>query len=352
MTSRSRRKRTGRTDSPLVAPEDLVLADHLREVRGRLTWPFITFSLAALTCYLNYNSIFPILQRPLHAPLYFTSPQGGFSVLMGICLAAGLIGAIPLLVYHLLMFLRPAFPRLIKRNVTIIVALLSSVLACSGACFALLVILPLVLHFFTGFQTAGLSALITASSYFDLLTKLLVTFALIFQLPLILWTSNRIKPLSPQRLLRSEKYVIAGSVGVAVLVPFAFDLATQAMIAIPIIALYNLSILIVVIDNRFRRHEPQPQPQRPNQLTTTPQPHAESRHAARAPAVPISERRPSLISPTRPTLASRDVQPPKGLPRRSDGQLRPNAMRSQNAPKQPGNPAAGRATGLISEFIK
>lgn len=232
---------------------ELVLADHLKELKRRLAWPFLAFIGASIACYLVYDKVFAVLQAPLHEPLYFTSPQGGFNVTMGICLAAGLIVAIPLLVYQIVMFLRPAFPRVITRRATVCFALISSVLAAGGVTFALGIVVPLVLRFFTGFQTEGLSALITASSYFDLLTKLCMTFALIFQLPLILGGANRIKPLSPRRLFRFERYVIVGSVGIGVLVPFAFDLTTQALIALPIVILYNMSILVVVVDNHVRR---------------------------------------------------------------------------------------------------
>ncbi|GHG43849.1 hypothetical protein GCM10012320_08210 [Sinomonas cellulolyticus] len=308
--------------------------------------------LASVGCFFIYGSVFALLQAPLHAPLYFTSPQGGFNITMSICLVAGLIAAIPLLVYHILMFLGPAFPLVIKRTRCALLSLVSFVLACTGAAFALFVVIPLVLRFFTGFQTAGLSALITASSYFDLVAKLLASFALIFQLPLILWGINRIKPLSPRRLFGFEKYVIAGSVGVGVLVPFAFDLTTQALIALPIVVLYNLSILVVVIDSsssrRKQRKAHQPFP-------------AEDPRATRARSiVPLP---PDLAVPTQSaqTTVKRDQtrRPPvlqdSRRPIRADA--RPAIRLSPREPHRQASraPEAGRSTpprgGLISDFV-
>lgn len=351
--TRQRKHRPAQLRQP-PASQDLVLADHLREIRRRMAWPFSAFIIAAIACYLIYDEVFALLKAPLHAPLYFTSPQGGFNVMMGICLAAGVIAAIPPVVYHLLMFLSPVLPKFIKRTSVATLALISFILACTGAGFALDVVIPLVLHFFTGFQTAGLSALITASSYFDLVTKLLVTFALIFQLPLILWTINRIKPLSPRQLLRFEKYVIVGSVGVGVLVPFAFDLTTQALIALPIVVLYNLSILVVVIDNRLRHSKPrtvhQPHPVDATHHTSPRTPRVPSKSKPPVPTL-SRQRLPNAGQTRRPaTLQAKqrqgyaNKQPARGLP--------PNAPPRQGSRANERGRGTPRSGGLISEFVK
>lgn len=61
-----------------------------------------------------------------------------------------------------------------------------------------------------------------------------------------------IKPLSPSNLLKGEKWVVLGSLIVSLLVPFAFDLTTSMMIALPIIVLYNICLVIVTL-RTFRR---------------------------------------------------------------------------------------------------
>jgi hypothetical protein len=125
----------------------------------------------------------------------------------------------------------------------------STLLAISGAAFAFYVILPGTLAFFKGFQVSGLSALISADNYLGFVTNIIIMFVIVFQIPLLIIFIDIIKPLQPKKLIKLEKWVILGSLIVALLAPFTYDLVTSLLIALPIILLYNLSIGIV-----FARH--------------------------------------------------------------------------------------------------
>ncbi len=107
--------------------------------------------------------------------------------------------------------------------------------------------LPGALKFFGGFQVAGLTALISADSYLSFVTNSLITFMIVFQIPLLMVIADRIKPIPPKKLLAFEKYVIVAGFVIALVVPFAFDFVTSLLIATPIIALYNISVVIIMI---------------------------------------------------------------------------------------------------------
>jgi hypothetical protein len=125
----------------------------------------------------------------------------------------------------------------------------SALLAIAGAAFAFYVILPGSLQFFAGFQVKGLSALISADSYLNFVTSIIITFVIMFQLPLLIGFIDKVKPLQPRNLLKYEKWVVVGSLVVAILAPFTYDFVTSILIAVPIIVLYNLSILMVVVNH-------------------------------------------------------------------------------------------------------
>jgi hypothetical protein len=155
--------------------------------------------------------------------------------------------AMPVIVYNIIMFIRPAYRDSITKKRVYLTACLSSVLAMAGAAFGFFVILPGTLKFFGGFQVSGLSALISADSYLNFVTSLITTFVIVFQLPLLIMFVDIIKPIPPKKLLKYEKWVILGSLIIALVVPFSYDLSTSLLVAVPIIVLYNISIVMVTM---------------------------------------------------------------------------------------------------------
>lgn len=223
------------------------LSEHIRELQKRLLVSVLAMGLAGGLVYAFYEPLIDILRSPLGAPLYYTSPAGSFSFIMKICLMGALAIAMPVLVYNLVMFVRPAFKEALSLKRVYLTSVASSILAISGAAFGFLCILPGSLHFFGGYQVGGLSALISADSYLSFVINIIVTFVLVFQLPLLISFIDIIKPLSPKKLLGYEKWVVLGSLVIALLVPFSFDMLTSLLVAVPIVILFNLSIVLVAL---------------------------------------------------------------------------------------------------------
>ncbi len=230
------------------------LYDHIRELQFRLFACAAALIVAGLGVYLFYEPILELLRAPLGAPLYYNSPAGSFAFVMRICLMGGLTIAIPAIVYNLIMFIQPAYGQTMKRRSIIITSALSSLFAIAGATFAYTFILPGSLHFFEGFQVSGLSALISADNYLGFVTNIIITFVLVFQIPLLIVFIDTVKPLPPKQMLKMEKWVILGSLIIALVVPFTYDIATSMLIALPIIILYNLSLAVVVIRHFRAKH--------------------------------------------------------------------------------------------------
>jgi sec-independent protein translocase protein TatC len=235
------------------SPQSTRVAEHLGELRNRFLVSALFLVLAGIGAYFIYEPILDILRSPLNQPLYYSTPAGSFAFVMQICLVAALAVTIPLLIYNNIMFVRPAFIQALPLSRVYLTTISSALLAFAGAAFGFLVIIPGALHFFSGFQVDGLSALITADSYMAFVTNVLITFVLVFQLPLIIIFIDTLKPLSPKKLLAFEKWVILGSLIVSFMVPFALDITTSLLISLPIIALYNLSIVIVLVRQAQRR---------------------------------------------------------------------------------------------------
>jgi sec-independent protein translocase protein TatC len=223
------------------------MSDHIRELQMRIIVSVISLGVVGFVAYLFYGRILEFLSSPLGSPLYYTSPAGGFAFVMKICLMCAVIVTIPIIFYNVVMFIRPAFMKVLTMKRVLVTTVSSTLLAISGAIFAFYCILPGSLLFFKGYQVKGLSALISADSYLGFVTNIIITFVIVFQIPLIIGFIDTIKPLKPKQLLKLEKWVVIGSLVIALLAPFTYDLVTSILIAVPIIILYNLSIIVVAL---------------------------------------------------------------------------------------------------------
>jgi sec-independent protein translocase protein TatC len=199
------------------------LYDHIRELQMRLIVSAVALTVAGIIVYAFYGQLLKLLSSPLGAPLYYDTPAGSFSFIMKICFTGGLIIAIPVLIYNLIMFVRPAFGETLPKRRVYLTTIASTFLAMAGAMFAYTVILPGALKFFAGFQVSGLSALISADNYLGFVTNIIITFVIMFQLPLLIMFFDTIKPISPKKLLKGEKWVVLGSLVLALIVPFTYD---------------------------------------------------------------------------------------------------------------------------------
>lgn len=230
------------------------VVDHLRELQKRFFVSALILIVAGVAVYFFYEPLLNLLRSPLNTPLYYTTPAGSFAFVMKICFMGALAVTIPIIIYNVIMFVRPAFERALPKRRVYLTTLFSALLAFAGAAFGFLVIVPGALQFFQGFQVDGLSALISADAYLGFVTNVIITFILVFQLPLLIAFIDTIKPLTPRTLFGAEKWVILGSLIISFLVPFALDITTSLLIAAPIVGLYNLSIVIVLIRHAQLRY--------------------------------------------------------------------------------------------------
>jgi sec-independent protein translocase protein TatC len=128
---------------------------------------------------------------------------------------------------------------------------LSYVLFLIGAGFAFKGVLPLGIKFLLKFQKDNIAPLITLSNYIGFLGKMVTAFGLMFELPLVVLFLSKIGVVQPQTLKKGRKYAI-----VAIFVLAAFltppDVVSQIMLAIPVLAMYEISIWICVVVTRKR----------------------------------------------------------------------------------------------------
>jgi sec-independent protein translocase protein TatC len=216
-------------------------------------WSVLVLCAGCAVGYAERHEILGWLQAPLHASLYYNKVTGAFEFLMQACLLVGVLVSIPVLVYNLVAFVRPALPGKVSQWQVIRLVAASCGLTAGGVLFAYYLSLPTVVHFLSNIDIANLHPLIAADSYLTFVMTYLAVFALIFQLPLLVLFIDRFTPMPPDRLKAWRKWVIIGAVGAGLILPIAPDPLSQMMLALPIIVLYEATIWLVVFAHWRRR---------------------------------------------------------------------------------------------------
>jgi len=221
---------------------------HLEELRKRLVICAIAVGVGFIISYIFAKQLFSYLVLPLtkvlpdDSRLIFTNLPEMFIAYIKVALVAGIILAIPIIFYQLWMFLAPALFRKEKRYIIPFV-LFSSILFAAGALFGYLVVFPYGFKFFVSFATEDIQALPSVKQYFSFAIRLLLAFGLVFEMPVVVLFLTKIGLITPDSMKKFRKFAILCSfILSAILTPP--DVATQLMMALPIIILYEISIFL------------------------------------------------------------------------------------------------------------
>jgi sec-independent protein translocase protein TatC len=214
----------------------------------------VSVILWATAAYFVQQQIVRALLRPAHNQQFiYTSVGGGIDFLVRVCIYTGIVLSIPVIVFQILKYVQP----LIKRDAARFIgwgSVVSGFLALAGMAFGYFLGLPSALHFLLHqFTTDQIHPLLTIQSYMSFVTMYMLGSALLFQLPLLLVLINRIKPLQPKKLLGYERWVILlAFVGGGIMNPSP-RVQDQIMLAGPMIAAYQVGVIIVWLTNRRGR---------------------------------------------------------------------------------------------------
>jgi sec-independent protein translocase protein TatC len=220
---------------------------HLEELRTRLIHCAIAIGVGFAIAYLFKEKLFHILTRPLIRvmergdTLIFTGIPEAFFTYLKVSLLAGILLAVPVIAYEFWMFVAPGLYKN-ERRLIIPIAFISAVFFVGGALFGYVIVFPYGFKFLLGFATETLRPLPSMKEYLSFATKLLIAFGVVFELPLVLTFLARLGIVSVSFLKKNRKYaLLLFFIGSALLTPP--DVVTQIMMSVPLMLLYEVSII-------------------------------------------------------------------------------------------------------------
>lgn len=227
--------------------EKIPFTEHLEELRKRLIVCFIAVGVGFVLSYGFKEKLFQILTRPLIRvmqtgdKLIFTGLPEAFFTYLKVAFLSGIILAAPVIFYQFWMFVAPGLYDKEKR-LMVPVVVLSTVFFVGGAFFGYFIVFPYGFKFFLGFASETIRPLPSMREYLGFASKLLLAFGVVFELPLIITLLAKLGMVSVSFLKKNRKYaLLLFFIGAAILTPP--DVVTQIMMALPLILLYEISII-------------------------------------------------------------------------------------------------------------
>jgi sec-independent protein translocase protein TatC len=238
------------------------LRPHLVELRKRLGLSVLSVFIAFIVAFVFHEAILAWVTAPLNEALdevahlskkaadgMVTTHQvgGAFFVALKVSFFAGLLGALPFILYQLWLFVAPGLYSNEKKMVLPFV-IGGSIMFLVGVLFAYYVVTPFGFQFLITFGSFLYTPLINIEDYVGFFTKIMMGFGIAFELPVFAYFLALLGLVTDQTLKDFFKYaVLIIFVLAALLTPP--DVLTQLLMAAPLILLYGASILIVRVVN-------------------------------------------------------------------------------------------------------
>ena len=241
---------------------------HLTELRSRLIKSFVFLIFLFIVCYFFSTEIYRFLVQPyanavlsenLDRRLIFTALHEAFLTYLKVAFFAAFFISSPFFLTQLWKFIAPGLYKNEKK--ALLPYLISTpILFLLGGLLVYYLVMPLAIKFFLSFETMGSSSSLPiqleakVNEYLSLIMRLIFAFGISFQLPILLNLLARIGVVNSNYLKKTRRYVVVIIFTVAAILTPP-DPITQVGLAIPLLLLYELSIITVRFTERKKNKD-------------------------------------------------------------------------------------------------
>jgi sec-independent protein translocase protein TatC len=240
------------------------LMEHLIELRRRLIWCFLALGLAFAVCYYFSDTIFAFLVQPLKegfgpngGRLIYTKLYEAFFVQIKVAFFAAFFVSFPIIANQIWAFVAPGL--YVKEKKAFLPFLFATpILFTAGGALAYYVVMPAAFQFLLHYQgeIGGIKreALPSVDDYLGLVMQFIMAFGIAFLLPILLMLLERAGLVTRAKLKRWRRYAILLAFIVAAIITPP-DVASMCMLAIPLVLLYELTLVAIWFTERRRARE-------------------------------------------------------------------------------------------------
>lgn len=234
--------------------KEMSLSGHLREMRNRILVCLVLL-IAAILVSLGYAErlveFLLSIGRTYGYRFVYIAPQELLLQYFSVSLIAGVCVTLPVFFYQAWAFLRPGLKK--SENLFFIFAMIFGLICfCIGVCFAYKIMLPFMLEFLISLSSgSSVSATVSVQSYISFLMTVFMVFGFIFELPMVSVLLTQMGFLKVEWMKKGRKIVIVGIFFIAAVITPP-DVVSQVMVAVPMLVLYELSIVLCMLCQRLK----------------------------------------------------------------------------------------------------
>ena len=251
-------------DKPSEQEVTLTFWDHLDELRAVLIRILVITAIAAVAAFCLKEELFAVMLAPRSSDfityrvmgvepfcinLMNTGLTEQFMIHLRTALYAGVLVALPYILYQLFRFVSPALYDHERRFVTLLVGS-GYMMFMIGTLLNYLLIFPLTVKFLGTYQVSpDVANMLTIQSYIDTLLMMNFVMGIVFELPVVCWLLGKMGLVTAQIMSQWRRHAVVVILIVAAIITPTTDAFTLFLVALPIWLLYEMSIWIVRITN-------------------------------------------------------------------------------------------------------
>jgi len=222
----------------------MTLIEHLDELRSRIIKVGVAFFAVAVVAWFFREQIFVWLLQPSGLErLNFTGPASALITDVKLTLYVAFLLTIPIFLYQAWAFVAPAVGDMGRAFTYVLISLASS-LFLAGVAFGYFVVLPIGLNFLIDWDPDRYKAIITGNDYLPFVTRFLLAFGIVFEFPAATYVGARLELIDAPFLRRYRRHAIVINTVLAAALTPGQDPFSMILMAVPMIFMYELSIVI------------------------------------------------------------------------------------------------------------